>query len=117
MPNQETLSNRPGRQKIRFGQNLDGPESEKQSGGEETLGTGIRRGRRVVRRRVMRLGEEYLTVDKKEKKEKTVSRGQEAKEKGGVAGLRKPRFKLGTSRAPQTQIRNKRFSTLHWFFS
>ena len=84
------LSDRPARQRLNINQSPD--KSDSKEAGEASLGTGVRGGRRIIRRRVMRLGEEYFTEDEKKKKEKT-NNSQKVK-KGGeaVSHLRKARL-------------------------
>lgn len=117
--NGDTLlsSDRPKRQRLNFNQSSLEKNSRKENSEKTTLGTGTGRGRRIVRRRVMVLDEEYFTKDEKKKKEKTINAGKTVKNNGeSVSNLRKPRFDLELPEPPKPPPETKDFQLSIGFF-
>ncbi len=106
------LSDRPARQRLQMDQNSQGDEDTSKSKSGR-----IRSRKRTVHRRVMRLGEEYLTEKEKEKKEKTVGDGKKIIAEGGpVSNLRKARFDLKLPEPPKPTVKDKGFRLSIGFF-
>lgn len=83
---------RPARQSVRNNQAIK--DASGLGAGSSDASAGGGRGRRIVRKRIIHLGEEYLTKDAKKKKDKVVSRGKPKKKNGKSSSLRKATFEL-----------------------
>jgi hypothetical protein len=104
-------SQRPGRTAYRGNEQGANREAGFDAGTGDS-GSAGRGGRTIVRRRIIDLGEEYLSEEEKKKQERDRAKTQTIKKKGGIRSLRQARFPLEVPqpRALATDIDAKGFN-------